>query len=818
MRTGVGTVGVLGVVAAGLAVGCHDGGARLVVLPATPGAIAGASTGAGGALPAAAFPPLPVPRAPSVLWPEHAPKTDLAAWFLARPWLAGRSLWASHADHGAHTPDPSELGAFGLGNGRCFALLGTAYPLNTLHNAIGPSYQEAGGFFGDIRSLVAVGGHAPPVRREWAWKVRRSAILITKCVADEIDLYTVDCAPPGHDAILRVLVVRNPGATDIPGVEVVTRIAGDGRPEGDRLVQDRGPYRLSMGVMGGGGGPASGELHAWVGTVPALGEVALALTLVMTRGGVGEAQVVRGLEAAGADRLIEETWRHWADWFAAGSELRLQDPKAQDLVEDMLVTGKVQQHEFGGLSPMSRYTKCFLRDGEGPLLDFLALGQHADARRILDYLHRASAHDGVIANSIGIDTDVAGPLPAVDWSQVGFMSGRGAAEAPSFIPWQVANYVAHTGDLALAGEQFEFCRQALLRQDFSPSGLLPWSGDEPFRHTIANALALVNPEAYSYAPHSSFYFVAAAERLAGVAVRLGRMAEAIDLQDRARRARDAVERAAWLGDFYAPNLLRWGAVPVPRPFEDVNLLPLHLGYLAPDDPRAEANLLAVLQQLGRGPGRVQSRSLISSAMDAYDGMVPGYLLENLSRLDHPDAEAAFNALEAVVQTSGETAEGHWADRDRVLVLRYDERGDGLGDVTARYRPWEGGLNVHGLLVYLLGMEADASAGRVRLAPHLPNGWGRMEARRLRLGTATYDLVVADDGAERACEVTNTGAAAFTVELSVSLPVPAVREVLVDARALPPGAYRAQQRWGRVRVSAPGLHLAPGGKARVTVRY
>lgn len=58
---------------------------------------------------------------------------------------------------------------------------------------------------------------------------------------------------------------------------------------------------------------------------------------------------------------------------------------------------------------------------------------------------------------------------------------------------------------------------------------------------------------------------------------------------------------------------------------------------------------------------------------------------------------------------------------------------------ARYRPWKGGDTVAAVLAYLIGDEVDATAGSLRLAPHLPHGWPALEARGLRLGDETFDV-------------------------------------------------------------------------------
>jgi hypothetical protein len=755
-----------------------------------------------------------VPRTPTSLWPVASPPPSLPATLGSATWLTDRSLWVTHVDHRVRTPDISEIGAYGVGNGLAFAINGTAYPLNTLHDALGPTYQISDGYFGDISSELRVQGNAPLVNEEWIAKPRHAAAILSTEATDQGTLTTLDFAPPGHPSLVRIIVVANTTASPLVGVQVATSIAGGARVELNRIAQDRGIDKISIGGLGSPAGASGSTVTIPLGTILPGAEAICALALVTTLGGAGEAQEIQALENRGVWALLDDTRAFWQSWFAAGAQLKLPDPMVQDLVEDMETTCKVQQAATGGLSPMSRYTKCFLRDSEGPERLFLDLGRPSDVQGMVNYLYKGCIIEGLTANSIAVDHDptTAGPPP--DWTTAPFMPTFHPVESPSYVAMNLISYWKATGDTALASEQFGFAREAILRQEVHPNGLMGWNGDEPFRWVFMNATGLFNNENNAYGPHSSFLLAPAGEHLAVLAGALGRTADQAALLARAKTVRDAVDQNAWLGTFYSPDLFFWGALKVQRPFEDINLLPLHTGFLDPQDPRAESNLLETYSQLGRGPGRIQSPSIIANIADAYDGMVPGYFLENLTLLEHPDAEAAFNAIGEISLTSGETAEGMWFQGDRALILQYFSDGKGAGDTTARYRPWEGGINVFSLVRYLLGetLDATGSVPSVSLTPHLPNNWGTLEAHGLRCGAATFDVVIGDSGTERRYQVTNTGSVPLTLELVVA--EPSVSSVSLNWNVQSGLATRSK--WGRTRVTVPVGTVAPGTSALVSV--
>ena len=91
----------------------------------------------------------------------------------------------------------------------------------------------------------------------------------------------------------------------------------------------------------------------------------------------------------------------------------------------------------------------------------------------------------------------------------------------------------------------------------------------------------------------------------------------------------------------------------------------------------------------------------------------------------------------------------------------------MGDYTARYRPWEGGILADAAWSYLLGNRAEAPANTLHLAPHLPNGWSWLEATGVRVGNARLNVRVERHGEAWQVKLSDLeGAESVTIHLTV----------------------------------------------------
>jgi hypothetical protein len=760
---------------------------------------------------------LPAP-APATLWTqEQVPPTSEPDWFAARGALFDRSLWAEYG-HAGRMPSRDALGAFGLGNGRVFALEGISYPLNTLHGMIGPSYQiSSNGFFGDAALGLEIQPWQVTFTDEWVSKVRRAAIVVTKQDAPQVAMWSVDFAPPGIDAIVRQVIVRNKTQQWLPETTVLVKLMGGATAESGRLTQRRGDRKLTIGATPATTTVARDILRVPLGTVAPESERTVLVYFVASKTPQAEQAAIQAIESATPDQLLDATRSSWANFFASGAQIEIPDPKVQDWIDDMLVACALQTAENGNVSPMSRYTKTWMRDSEGPLRLFLRTGHEARVARMLDAYWKTAILSNGIHNSMDADKDLSVVPPAPDWMTAEFMPGRNPVEAPSYIVLNAWEYVRASGDEALVKEQYDFLRAAVLRQERSPQNLMKFNGDEPFRWVLAAALGLYEPENLGWSSNSAFLFVAAAERLGAIAGVLGRWQDQAQFFDLAARVRTATQQNFWNAQegYYDVCKLFWANMNVWKPFEDISLMPLRIGYGSPKDADMRSNLFYVMQKLGHPDGSVQSSFLtqLANGLAGYDGMVPGYYLANLSLIDHPEAEKAFNRLERVATPSGEVCEGQYAGTDEAVTIQYAN--DGGPDVVARYRPWEGGICADAALGYLLGTEPDAIGAKVAITPHMPNGWGTLAARGLIFRGEPYDVEVKDFGWRRLVRVTNRGTREIGVDLGISVNALSFGPLFVDGQEEPLPPIDAE--FGRLQFRIE-RQVKPGEWLDVDVQY
>jgi hypothetical protein len=758
-----------------------------------------------------------------VLWEDEPVEPPEAARLAEQPWLLDVSTWSAPGCGDGQPIDPGQMGDFAVGNGRVFSLIGYACPLNTLHSMIGPDYQRDDRFFEDTYTRLLRDGARLVVRDGRVFGVRRVPVVITRERMDEADMLTLTFAPvtgaqddPVERAVIREIIIVNRTASMLSGLEVETTIGQAEAGERQRTVIALEPPDVAD------------VRHIPLELGPGE-ERRVVIAYVTSPGGDGEEETIAALRGADVPDLLDATRDAWRAFFEQAATLESPDPRVDDLYHGLLLTVRSQQSVLGGVSPMSEYTRVWTRDLAGPVRFYLRTGLFEQARAALAYYHTAAAEAGDIRNSFDANVEPDEPVEEPDWESLDPFEGREAAEAPSFLPLMARWYALASGDRSLVGDWFPFFRRALDGQALDEDDLLTFSGDETYRTAMAIAFGLALDHEFEVcclSANSSFLFVAGSEALADEAEALGLESDAADLRARADRVREAAERTYWRTDgAYAPYLDRADPGTLPPPYEDVSMQPIWAGYFAPGDERALENLATVIERIARPDG------LLVSPLDpehdnafglgihegVYTGMNPGYGLFNLAVTDHPLAEQAFNTLRRVLSPSGNIGEYQVYDDHSALQVLYDPTGI-LGDYTARYRPWEGGIVGDALVLFLTGLVPDAPGGAVTLAPRLPNGWPAMTWRRLRVGDVRFDLRVEERGGLRTFAVEPTSDGSLTVRLEVPLPACEVREVRVDGVPLAPDAIERWSPFGLTRVRLPAREVSRSEPFQVEVEW
>ena len=329
---------------------------------------------------------------------------------------------------------------------------------------------------------------------------------------------------------------------------------------------------------------------------------------------------------------------------------------------------------------------------------------------------------------------------------------------------------------------------------------MPFSGDETFRLPLASALSLPrDPTDAAWSANSSIAYVAAMDDLAGIAGTLGEDEDALAFQAEADLRRGQTDGLYRLeGGSYGPVIFFRDDALHPYPFEDVATKPLFFGYSDPEDPATLEDVDALVSLLMRRDGTLLTPDGIAGRLEnpIYTGMVPGLFMASVGAVDHPAAPEAFDALALTASPSGMWQEMHWKDHT-TAVATYSPSGRGASEVSARYRPWEGGENVDGLVAFLTGAELNLPSDTLGLSPHLPTWLDGYVFEGLPLGPeGQYDLEVERIPAPVSTGIwrvtlTPQGQGAHTLDLRILEPNAAWGEVTV-----------AGQPWSQVQESSP----------------
>jgi len=716
-------------------------------------------------------------------------------------------------------PDQAHRGAYGVGNGHAFTLMGLTDPLNTLHSAVGPTYDKEVRFFGDLAMHVEVDGVIQDFSQEWISQVRGAPVSVTRAdTAGGISMYTVDLAPipAGEDtppALLRWLMIDpadgeqirvcldSYSAPELQG-DVLAWVLNDGRSlalGGDWEVQD-GQQCLDLENPDG---PVQVPIYLSFGD-----DIDAALAGLDALGEDGDAQEELLLT------WTQDTLVHWAGFQDQGVQLHTSDPRIEDLYLGLRTSIRVQQTAAGGISPMSRYTGVWLRDTIGPVRFFSRAGLTDAAREMLDYLYLCHLQAGDLTNACSSGLSSVDDHAEPDWASLPGLSGRAGAEGPSYVPLAWTTWARWSGDWEPIAQHWDYLSRALLAQEIDDQGRQTWSGDETFRLSmnVAFGLDLEEPwEETSWSSNSSLLMAAASDAMESAADQIGE--DPALFAERAALARNALDTYFMQPEGHISAVRYYtdddsgGSPAEARPFEDAMLKMLWVPAYSTDDPAVLSAIDSLRLTSQPEDGAFQSplalvyqgNPLLNHATEGYaTGMTPGYTLFALTELGAMDSMAAFNLLPYYADPAGQYSEGVLWDDGAAVQPAYDVSGV-VGDFAARYRPWEGGIVADAMLSYLIGAEPTSQG--LRLRPHLPNQLDWMDATQIQVRDQVLDLMLSQDTGGITSGLSATITAQSDVVLTMELPVPAWMDGTTpihegELRTLPGGeqivAFDAQQ--------------------------
>ncbi len=739
----------------------------------------------------------PAPSSPSPAAspePKEASPTVSAAsdpGFDARPWLKDLYQWKEERPWGAL--DPAQSGAYGIGNGRAFALLGITAPIWTWTNLYGNTYQEPS--LGSLKMVLRQKGEDLSFDRQCIGWVRRSGAVEVEATGGPLQVTTVDFAPAGSPngeggnaapglgwdnpaALVRIVRVRNTSGEPQSGLEVAFKLVEAWNVK-SRNQNSRTVYRFTqeakrvkprtfwaLGTLDGKGRPSDRGVVARLGTLAPGAEAVVSVALASEESDVDLDRAWIALEDAGSWKLLDRTRDFWAHWHGQGVGFS-GDPKTCDLFEIESQIFKVQEAASGGFSPLIGYSYTWIRDNNGPIRWFLKTGHWAEAKAAIDFFHDVASSMGALPNSIRVDYRIQ--------RRVGDLAGISVehAETPNWIILQHWWQYLSVGDLAPIRDRWAYLKRCLTGQVQRDRKFM-FHRDETYLWCLMSRIfdSIGTPNdfltTYGWAVDSSFDYVAAADRMAFLAKRMGRTQEADRIQGWSDGARRAAEDGFWdeAHGFWAPAQSFLGPR-YPQPYANILLNPFWCGYsrtdLDPLGPNPESSAKAVralaagYKYLGRSDGFWKT----TPEVDFFVGMNPGQLLVDLLQARSPWADKAYQAVWKSATPSGEFAE-MYDGRYRP----WNPPAWGVG-TSGRIRPWEGGLNTESIFDYLLGFQPFAAGGRAALSPHLPEGQDFLQAEGLPVGDSRLDARVERRGPKGyAVKLTLTSGSRLRVDLDL----------------------------------------------------
>ncbi len=765
------------------------------------------------------WPPLPDDDA------DDDDDSDVPPSLSSRPELLDWSMWFEDVDH-ANEPRPRMIGGFGLGNGRCYTMTAGKLPLTTWFNMIGPDYQKNLRFFSEKSLDLYRFGERVAWDRERAYRVRGTNVIVIRQDAGDLSLWTIDFAPEGEgvdgsaatSALGRIAVVHNRGDAPADGLSIALGSVWGHASEGlvTETIHEDGK-NLAYGFWTAQRGAA---VSLDLDPLAPGGEAVAPVLMAFARPGSGDTDDAREVFADVAELdpwdVLAATVDRWKDYEARGARVSASDERLADLVEGMTVTLRNQQTFEGAITQMSEYSFAWLRDIMGPAVFLPLVGRAGQFRDMLDYYWLATLVNGNFANAMSVDHDISNPPAEPDWEAMGTLTGKIGAESPSYHILHYREDLNATGDWSRIEQRYGMLRHALIHQDIREGCLLPFSGDETFRPAMAVAFGdglSGNYEDTHLSANSSFLFVAAAEFMVQVAEHMGEAGHAAEYQALADDVRPCVEDYYWLDarGFYSPMIDKVTLEPLDAPFEDVNATPLWIGFQQDDDAHGKAAIVSAFEALEEKDGLFHSpvnptwiglAHLLGIDEGALTGMAQGYQLDALARIDHPWAADSFAHYANMFHRTGNTSEGvNVNDWGRIAYL-YEPFGY-LVDLTARYRSWEGPINVAAMMRYLFGLDLDARGERIAIAPHLPADWDFARIDGAAVGETHFDLAVerAGDG----YRVTISPDADLTVDAKLAIDGDAGVVTVNGVET----AATTETEWGRFRARLTGLSVNAG---------
>jgi len=642
------------------------------------------------------------------------------ALFDACPWLNDSVPFVQELDLSKGKPGMTSLGAFGIGNGNVFALIGLQIPQNKMTNIVGPTYEksESEQFYpvwSTLEQSDNANGRGSEVSliRTRMYRVRNAPIVVNVEKNDNISMLSVSLVPQKGNTVYRNISVMNESNKTLDGLRLILH-AGEGKDvaqpfENNYLVQMVGEKRMVVGILDKGVKAGSGRLDITIGALRPQEERNFVVFVDI------QAKSVPFMPPNPTEidmkSMLSETYAEGSTWMKSAITSTSSDPKLAGIFENILTLIRTQTTaQNGAVSPMGKYSGSWCRDSFGPVRLLLASGKFEEVKRILRFYDLATRIRG-FGNRYEIDIDLNKAPENVDWDSMSPQNG----DDPNLLVLQYYFYYKASGDGEFVRQHYGFIRRNMTGQKHE-AFRLPFNGDETYQ--VYFLMSETQPLKEYYSAEAGFLYVAAARAASEMAAAIGEKADAEMFAAYAAAARAATEEYYWDAEqgIYLAGRRKDTFAPAGSPFADINLNPIWSGYAAPEDPKARLNAVNTAKKLMTKEGTVKS----SAKTALYTGLAPGMMLYNLKAVGLLDqADRVYSGLmDRMLSRTGEFAEAY-DSHDRWV---------NYGSAPTVYRPWESGVNAEAIVYYITGAEYDNENDIVKIQPHLPPGveWVRLE--------------------------------------------------------------------------------------------
>ncbi len=666
------------------------------------------------------------------------------------PWLNDNVPFVQELELSKGKPGITSLGAFGIGNGNVFALIGLQIPQNKMTNIVGPTYEksESEQFYpvwSTLEQSDSANGRSTEVSliRTRMYRVRNTPIVVNVEKNDIVSMLSVSLAPLKTNTVFRNISVKNESDRTIDGLVFVVH-SGEGKDvaqpfEKNMLGQMVGEKRMVVGILDNGVKASSGRLDTPIGTLRPKEEKSFVIFIDIQP--KSAAFLPPDPSKVDMKSMLEATYTEGSAWMKNAITSTSSDPKLEGILESILTVIRTQTtSDNGAVSPMGKYSGSWCRDSFGPVRLLLASGKFDEVKRILRFYDLATRIRG-FGNRYEIDIDLSKAPENVDWDSMFPQNG----DDPSLLVLQYYFYYKASGDSEFIRSHYGFIRRNMTGQKHE-AFRLPFNGDETYQ--VYFLMSETRPLKEYYSAEAGFLYAEAARAASEMAAAIGEKADAEMFAAKAAAARAATEEYYWdaAQGIYLSGRRKDTLAPVGSPFADINLNPIWSGYATPEDPNARLNAVNTAKKLLTKEGTVKSS--IKTAL--YTGLAPGMMLYNLKAVGLLDqADRAYSGLmDRMLSRTGEFAEAY-DSRDRWV---------NYGSAPTVYRPWESGVNAEAIVYYITGAKYDNKNDIVTIQPHMPPGveWVRLE--NLHVGNYPLSLYLKRraDG-KIGIELTNLGA-------------------------------------------------------------